>query len=57
MAHKTPGTDTWDLSKRSYELWNMLAESLVDQGLNPLDVLGWKKTGIYALALFYFYGM
>jgi hypothetical protein len=31
---------------RSHKLWEMLAESIHDQGLNPLEVLGWKKTGI-----------
>ncbi|KAK0589612.1 hypothetical protein LWI29_016310 [Acer saccharum] len=45
MVHKTPGSDTWDLTMRSHKLWEMLAESIDDQGLNPLEVLGWKKTG------------
>ena len=46
MVHKTPGSDTWDLTMRSHKLWEMLAESIDDQGFNPLEVLGWKKTGI-----------
>ena len=46
MVHKTPGSDTWELAMRSRKLWEMLAESICDQGLNPLEVLGWKKTGI-----------
>ncbi|KAM4070357.1 hypothetical protein ACB094_12G159800 [Castanea mollissima] len=45
MVHKTPGSDKWELEMRSYKLWQMLAESIRDQGLNPLEVLGWKKTG------------
>ncbi|KAM7264570.1 hypothetical protein ACFE04_002253 [Oxalis oulophora] len=45
MAHKTPGTDTWDLTMRSRQLWQMLADSLHQQGLDPSQVLGWKKTG------------
>lgn len=45
MVHKTPGSDKWELDMRSYKLWQMLAESICDQGLNPLEVLGWKKTG------------
>ncbi|XP_030934237.1 uncharacterized protein LOC115959794 isoform X2 [Quercus lobata] len=45
MVHKTPGSDTWELAMRSRKLWEMLAESICDQGLNPLEVLGWKKTG------------
>ncbi|KAL5798281.1 hypothetical protein ACOSQ2_003101 [Xanthoceras sorbifolium] len=44
-VHKTPGSDTWDLTMRSHKLWMMLAESIDDQGLNSLEVLGWKKTG------------
>ncbi|KAF5746270.1 hypothetical protein HS088_TW06G00440 [Tripterygium wilfordii] len=43
--HKTPGSDTWELNMRSHELWEKFAESIQDQGLNPLEVLGWKKTG------------
>ncbi|KDP45239.1 hypothetical protein JCGZ_15104 [Jatropha curcas] len=45
MAHKSPESDTWSLTMRSHELWRMFAESIRDQGLNPLEVLGWKKTG------------
>ncbi|KAE8038086.1 hypothetical protein FH972_010629 [Carpinus fangiana] len=44
-VHKTPGSDKWELAMRSHELWEMLADSIHDQGLNPLEVLGWKKTG------------
>lgn len=50
MVHKTPRSDTWDLIKRSHELWNMFAESLHEQGLNPLEELGWKKTGTITLS-------
>ncbi|XP_054783069.1 uncharacterized protein LOC129290346 [Prosopis cineraria] len=45
MVNKTPGSEKWDLTLRSYKLWNMLAESLQKQGSNPLEELGWKKTG------------
>lgn len=46
MVHKTPGSDIWELSIRSHKLWELLAESIQEQGMNPLEVLGWKKTGI-----------
>ncbi|KAL5057691.1 hypothetical protein RYX36_029295 [Vicia faba] len=45
MTHKTPGTAIWDLSMRSHQLWTMMAESLQQQGLDPMVELGWKKTG------------
>ncbi|XP_024020845.1 uncharacterized protein LOC21390844 isoform X2 [Morus notabilis] len=45
MAHKTPGSDIWELAMRSHELWRMFAESLHEQGMNPQDHLGWKNTG------------
>ncbi|XP_027336105.1 uncharacterized protein LOC113850008 [Abrus precatorius] len=45
MANKTPGSATWDLSWRSHQLWKMLAQSLEEQGLNPMVELGWKKSG------------
>ncbi|KAF8014710.1 hypothetical protein BT93_H0500 [Corymbia citriodora subsp. variegata] len=45
MAHKTPGSDMWELALRSHQLWESLAENIHDQGLNPQEVLGWKKTG------------
>jgi glycine/D-amino acid oxidase-like deaminating enzyme len=35
----------WDLTLRSHELWHKLAESLTDDGLDPEELLGWKKTG------------
>ncbi|CAB4291119.1 unnamed protein product [Prunus armeniaca] len=45
MAHKTPGSDLWDFGLRSQRLWEDLTESLSEQGLDPLQLLGWKKTG------------
>ncbi|XVF21275.1 hypothetical protein REPUB_Repub12eG0076300 [Reevesia pubescens] len=45
MVHKNPGCGTWELTKRSHQLWKMLAESIREQGNDPLQVLGWKKTG------------
>lgn len=45
MAPKTLGSDLWDLALRSQKLWEELAESLSEQGLDPLEQLGWKKTG------------
>ncbi|XP_020598669.1 uncharacterized protein LOC110038241 isoform X2 [Phalaenopsis equestris] len=45
MAHRTPGSDTWELALRSKHLWEELAESVRRKGLDPLQVLGWKKTG------------
>ncbi|KAJ6795310.1 Uncharacterized protein M6B38_226220 [Iris pallida] len=45
MAHLTPGSSTWELSTRSKQLWQELAESIEGKGLDPLQELGWKKTG------------
>ncbi|KAF8105650.1 hypothetical protein N665_0157s0216 [Sinapis alba] len=45
MTHKKPGSDIWDLAMRSHQLWHELAERLNDQGLDPQEMLGWKKTG------------
>ncbi|KAJ0253935.1 FAD-dependent oxidoreductase family protein [Hirschfeldia incana] len=45
MTHKKPGSDIWDLAMRSHQLWHELADSLNDQGLDPQELLGWKKTG------------
>ncbi|KAG8388858.1 hypothetical protein BUALT_Bualt02G0168700 [Buddleja alternifolia] len=44
-VHKTPGSEKWELSMRSHELWEGLAESIQNQGLDPVQALGWKKTG------------
>ncbi|CAK7349236.1 unnamed protein product [Dovyalis caffra] len=45
MVHKEPESDTWDLTMRSHELWEMFAESVRAQGLDPMQELGWKQTG------------
>ncbi|KAL6217837.1 hypothetical protein ACLB2K_011054 [Fragaria x ananassa] len=45
MAHKTPSSELWELGLRSQKLWEELAESLVQKGLDPIKELGWKKTG------------
>ncbi|CAA7396443.1 unnamed protein product [Spirodela intermedia] len=45
MANKTPGSDTWELACRGKQLWEDLAESIRRQGMDPLRVLGWMKTG------------
>ncbi|XP_010907673.2 uncharacterized protein [Elaeis guineensis] len=45
LANKTPGSDTWELGMRSKQLWEELADSMKRQGMDPLDVMGWKKTG------------
>lgn len=45
MAHKSPSSDIWELALRSHRLWEGLAETLRDQGLNPSEELGWRKTG------------
>ncbi|XP_057484128.1 uncharacterized protein LOC130770638 isoform X2 [Actinidia eriantha] len=45
MVHKTPGSDKWELAMRSRKLWEKLAEDIQDQGMNPMEILGWKKTG------------
>ncbi|KAL1207503.1 hypothetical protein V5N11_007095 [Cardamine amara subsp. amara] len=45
MTHKKPGSDVWDLTMRSHQLWHNLAESLNNEGLDPEELLGWRKTG------------
>ncbi|ESW12703.1 hypothetical protein PHAVU_008G135200 [Phaseolus vulgaris] len=45
MIYKTPGSVIWDLSQRSHQLWKMLAQSLEEEGLDPMVELGWKKCG------------
>lgn len=45
MIHKTPGTPLWDLAVRSQQLWQMFVDNLQDQGISPLQSVGWKKTG------------
>lgn len=45
MVHKTPGTPKWELATRSRHLWEEFAHTVTQQGLDPLHVLGWKKTG------------
>ncbi|XP_034933319.1 uncharacterized protein [Populus alba] len=40
MVHKEPESDTWDLTMRSYKLWQMFAENVRTQGLDPLQELG-----------------
>ncbi|CAN1812094.1 Glycine oxidase [Linum perenne] len=44
-VHLTPEDETWELVNRSHQLWEMLAESVSDQGLSPVDELGWKRNG------------
>lgn len=43
--NKTPGNDKWELVTRSHKMWEHLAESMRQQGLDPSEILGWKKTG------------
>ncbi|KAL9243091.1 hypothetical protein vseg_017021 [Gypsophila vaccaria] len=45
MTHRTPGTAVWDLAMRSRQLWQMLVNNLQADGVDPLDALGWKKSG------------
>ncbi|KAH7518760.1 hypothetical protein FEM48_Zijuj09G0205300 [Ziziphus jujuba var. spinosa] len=45
MVHKAPGTHSWGLAIRSHRLFVMLAESLREQRLDPLQHLGWKNKG------------
>ncbi|CAM8980196.1 unnamed protein product [Rhodiola kirilowii] len=45
MTHKTPGSDIWELAMRSHKLWEELAEQVKDDGMNPSQVLGWRRTG------------
>lgn len=52
MTHKKPGSDVWDLAMRSHQLWHELADSLTDQGLDPQELLGWKKTGLFSFTHF-----
>ncbi|KAH7518758.1 hypothetical protein FEM48_Zijuj09G0205100 [Ziziphus jujuba var. spinosa] len=43
MVHKTPGRHIWDLAIRNDRLGMMLAERLREQGLDPLQHLGWNN--------------
>ncbi|GAA0141491.1 dehydrogenase [Lithospermum erythrorhizon] len=43
--HKDPESEKWALALRSQRLWEMLVESVMQQGKDPLIALGWKKTG------------
>ncbi|KAM0947189.1 putative FAD dependent oxidoreductase, FAD/NAD(P)-binding domain superfamily [Dioscorea sansibarensis] len=45
MAAKTPGSAVWELGLRSKQLWEEMAEGLGRDGEDPLDILGWKRTG------------
>ncbi|MFS7944966.1 putative FAD dependent oxidoreductase, FAD/NAD(P)-binding domain superfamily [Helianthus anomalus] len=45
MVHKVPGSEKWELAMRSRELWEKFAEDVKHQGMDPQEVLGWKKTG------------
>ncbi|KAL5719925.1 hypothetical protein ACHQM5_012649 [Ranunculus cassubicifolius] len=45
MAGKTPGTAMWELGVKSKKLWENLSNEIRDQGMSPLEELGWKKTG------------
>lgn len=58
LGNKTPESDKWELAKRSHWLWEMLAKNVHEEGMDPLDELGWKKTGtvIVPVALLFFHG-
>ncbi|KAL8088143.1 hypothetical protein AgCh_038062 [Apium graveolens] len=45
MVHKTPRTSKWELATRSRHLWEEFVNTVTHQGLDPLHLLGWKKTG------------
>ncbi|KAJ0573899.1 putative FAD dependent oxidoreductase, FAD/NAD(P)-binding domain superfamily [Helianthus annuus] len=45
MVHKVPGSEKWELATRSRQLWEKFAEDVKHQGMDPQEVLGWKKTG------------
>ncbi|XP_074316695.1 uncharacterized protein LOC141652968 [Silene latifolia] len=45
MTHRTPDTPIWDLAMRSRQLWQMLIDNLQAEGIDPLDALGWKRSG------------
>ncbi|XP_073157964.1 uncharacterized protein [Henckelia pumila] len=44
-VHKIPGSEKWDLAIRSHQLWEALAATIQSRGTDPLQELGWKKTG------------
>eukprot|EP01018_Ginkgo_biloba_P033114 Gb_37954 [translate_table: standard] len=45
LGYRTPGNDKWELETRSKQLWEQLVQEVESSGLEPLEVLGWKKTG------------
>ena len=51
MVHKTPECDKWELAMRSRELWEMLADDIQRQCMDPLEILGWKKTGKFVFVV------
>ena len=53
MINKTPGTALWDLAMRSHQLWQMFVDTLQDQGIDPLQTVGWKKTGHLSISFIY----
>ncbi|KAJ0567320.1 putative FAD dependent oxidoreductase, FAD/NAD(P)-binding domain superfamily [Helianthus annuus] len=45
MVNKVPGSEKWELVMRSRQLWEKFAEDVKYLGMDPQEVLGWKKTG------------
>ncbi|KAH9303338.1 hypothetical protein KI387_014921 [Taxus chinensis] len=45
MGYRTPGSDKWELEARSKQLWEAFVDEVEASGLDPLETLGWKKTG------------
>ncbi|EPS64376.1 oxidoreductase [Genlisea aurea] len=44
-VHKSPENEKWELALRSHQLWEDLASTVQNQGLDPSSTLGWMKTG------------
>lgn len=45
MGYRTPESDKWELEARSKQLWEEFVQEVEASGLDPLKLLGWKKTG------------
>lgn len=45
MGYRTPESDKWELEARSKHLWEEFVQEVEASGLEPLKLLGWKKTG------------
>lgn len=51
MGHRSPGSKTWDLAKRSKHLWEQFVADLSSSGADPLCAIGWQNSGPWRFIL------